>query len=64
MCCPGRCRGCLSLMIRPLGQAVWLICPDLCPTGELFEAVANAWERYHRVRGMPWGWAGREPLLK
>lgn len=37
-----------------LERAVELVCPDLRPSGELFDAVADAWERYRHVREMPW----------
>jgi hypothetical protein len=37
-----------------LEQAVWLVCPDLRPTGELFDGIADAWERYRYIRDMPW----------
>jgi hypothetical protein len=37
-----------------LGQAVWLVCPDLRPSGEVFDAIADAWERYRHIRDVPW----------
>jgi hypothetical protein len=37
-----------------LEQAVWVICPDLRPTVELFDAIADAWQRYRHVKDMPW----------
>lgn len=37
-----------------LEQAVGLVCPDLRPAGEVFDAIADAWERYRHVRDLPW----------
>ena len=58
--------GCASVLARSvlalfesedpatLEQAVLLICPDLRPTGELFDAIADAWGRYRHIKDMPW----------
>jgi hypothetical protein len=37
-----------------LQQAVRVVCPDLRPTAEMFDAIADAWERYRHIRDMPW----------
>jgi hypothetical protein len=37
-----------------LEQAVCLVCPDLNPAGEVFDAIADAWERYRYIKDMPW----------
>jgi hypothetical protein len=39
---------------RTLPEAVSFVCPDLRPTPETFEAIAQAWERYRHLRDLPW----------
>lgn len=37
-----------------LERAIALVCPDLRPTGEQFDAIVDAWERHRHVRHAAW----------
>jgi hypothetical protein len=37
-----------------LGEAIALVCSEGRPSGEVFDAIADAWDRYRYLRDMPW----------
>lgn len=39
---------------QTLAEAVDLVCPDRRPSTDVFDAVADAWERYRHLRDLPW----------